>query len=86
MATSPQQPPSGLRIGIDLGGTKIAGIQLDRAGTVVAETRRPAPQGDYSATIEAIATIVAKGQPEYGQRARMAPCCHAVDNPRVAQL
>lgn len=51
---------SRLRIGIDLGGTKIAAIALDREDGVQAELRRPSPQGDYMATIEAIAGLVAE--------------------------
>ena len=49
-------PP--LRIGIDLGGTKIAGVLLAQDETVIAEARRPSPKGDYWATIEAIATTI----------------------------
>ena len=48
------------RIGIDLGGTKIAGVLLASDQTVVAEARRPAPKGDYTNTIEAIAAVVAE--------------------------
>ena len=47
------------RIGIDLGGTKIAGIVLDADGTVRAERRIAAPQGDYHASVAAIAGLVA---------------------------
>ncbi len=54
------QVKSGMRLGIDLGGTKIAGVVLDPKGTVVAECRMPAPQRDYAATIEALAAIIAK--------------------------
>jgi fructokinase len=46
------------RLGIDLGGTKIAGIVLDRGGRTLAEARSPAPRGDYRATIEAVAALV----------------------------
>ncbi len=48
-----------LRIGIDLGGTKIAGIMFDHHERIVAEARRPAPTGDYAATLSAIAATVA---------------------------
>lgn len=48
-----------LRIGIDLGGTKIAGIALDADGTTRAETRVPTPRGDYVGTLDAIAGLVA---------------------------
>ncbi|MEX0807769.1 MAG: ROK family protein [Dongiaceae bacterium] len=47
-----------LRIGIDLGGTKIEGILLDRDGAVLAQRRVPTPAGDYPATLEAIAGLV----------------------------
>ena len=48
------------RIGIDLGGTKIEGIALAPDGTA-AETRRiPSPRGSYSATLDAIADLVAQ--------------------------
>jgi fructokinase len=46
------------RIGIDLGGTKIEIAVLDRSGAIIARERRPAPQGNYAATIEAIRRLV----------------------------
>ncbi|MGE3067544.1 MAG: ROK family protein [Hyphomicrobiaceae bacterium] len=48
------------RIGIDLGGTKIAGILLGEGNRVIAEARVPAPQSDYAATLDAIAAMVAR--------------------------
>jgi fructokinase len=48
-----------VRIGIDLGGTKIAGIALDRDGTEVAATRVSTPVGDYSAIVAEITSVVA---------------------------
>jgi fructokinase len=47
-----------LRVGIDLGGTKIEGIALD-GSREVARRRIETPRGDYRRTIEAIAAIVA---------------------------
>jgi len=47
-----------MRIGIDLGGTKIEGIVLDEAGTIPFRERRSTPKGDYDGTIAAIADIV----------------------------
>ncbi|MEQ1697144.1 MAG: ROK family protein [Hyphomicrobiaceae bacterium] len=52
--------PNHLRLGIDLGGTKIAGAVLDRAGTTVATHTIPTPQNDYPATLRAIASLVEK--------------------------
>lgn len=47
-----------MRIGIDLGGTKIEGIVLDDQGIEVARIRIPTPTGDYPATLDAIAQVV----------------------------
>ncbi|MEK7245076.1 MAG: ROK family protein [Pseudomonadota bacterium] len=47
-----------LRIGIDLGGTKIEGIALGPAGEELARRRVPTPSGDYAATLRAVAQMV----------------------------
>ena len=46
------------RIGIDLGGTKIAGVALAPDGSVLAERRIAAPQNDYAATIRAVTELI----------------------------
>jgi fructokinase len=51
-ANSP--PATGLRLGIDLGGTKIAGVALAPDGRALAEHRMPSPRKDYTATLAAI--------------------------------
>ncbi|GAB4183261.1 MAG: ROK family protein [Thalassobaculales bacterium] len=48
-----------MRIGIDLGGTKIAGCLLAPDGREISRRRVPTPRGDYAATIAAIAGLVA---------------------------
>ncbi len=45
------------RIGIDLGGTKIAGVALGSGDTVLGELRCPTPRDDYPGTIRAIAGL-----------------------------
>lgn len=55
---------AGLRLGIDLGGTKIAGIVLDQAGATRAEARVATPRGDYRATLRAVADLVARLEAE----------------------
>lgn len=47
-----------LRLGIDLGGTKISGVVLDAADAVLAYERVATPQGAYAATLQAIAGLV----------------------------
>jgi predicted NBD/HSP70 family sugar kinase len=48
----------GLRIGVDLGGTKIEIAALDPTGAVLTRTRIDTPVGDYAATVKAIAGLV----------------------------
>ena len=52
-----------MRIGIDLGGTKIEGIVLADDGGELARKRIAAPNGDYSKTLEAISGLVAELAP-----------------------
>ncbi len=57
---------AGVRIGIDLGGTKIAAIAVDRHGRTRAELRRASPQGDYEATLAALVATVEELEAETG--------------------
>jgi fructokinase len=47
-----------MRIGIDLGGTKIEGIVLDADGAEKARLRIDTPEGSYEAGVAAIASVV----------------------------
>ena len=47
-----------MRIGVDLGGTKIEVIALDDSGHTLARQRVPTPAGDYDKTIRAIGALV----------------------------
>ncbi len=47
-----------MRIGIDLGGTKIEGIALDDAGHELFRKRINSPQGNYQNTLNAIVDLV----------------------------
>ena len=55
-------------IGIDLGGTKIEGIALDEMGHELLRKRVPTPAGDYSATLQAIKTLVDELESDLDQR------------------
>ena len=57
-----------LRIGIDLGGTKIEIIALDEDGRTLARRRVATPQGDYGATVAAVAGLVVAVEGELGRR------------------
>src|SRR5512138_1660520 len=47
-----------MRIGIDVGGTKIEALVLDPQGREVFRKRVLTPRGDYDATVSTIATLV----------------------------
>lgn len=57
-----------MRLGIDLGGTKIEIIALDDTGAELLRRRIPAPRGDYIATLQAITGLVHEAEAELGQR------------------
>lgn len=56
-----------MRLGVDLGGTKIEIIALNEAGEVCHQTRVNTPKGDYAATVEAIAGLVEQAENQLGQ-------------------
>lgn len=58
-----------MRIGIDLGGTKIEIIALDASGATRLRRRVATPQGDYDATLHAIVQLVRDAEAELGVRA-----------------
>jgi fructokinase len=55
------------RLGIDLGGTKIAAVVLAGDGRMVWESRTATPRDDYDATVETIARLVAAGDRAAGE-------------------
>ena len=55
-----------MRLGIDLGGTKIAAIVLDPEGRELWRTRVSTPRDDYEGTLTQIAALVAEGQKAVG--------------------
>lgn len=57
-----------MRIGIDLGGTKIEGIALDDNGTELIRHRIATPRDDYAATVKAIVDLVCHLEQHTAQR------------------
>jgi fructokinase len=55
-----------MRIGIDLGGTKIEALALDREGKELLRYRVDTPRNDYPGTIAAIAGLVRRLESETG--------------------
>jgi len=58
---------SGMRIGIDLGGTKIEALAIDDRGTELARHRVDTPRDDYEATIKAMVALVHRMEAETGK-------------------
>ncbi len=57
-----------MRIGIDLGGTKIEAIALDDRGETLVRRRVPTPCGDYPAILDAVGDLVAFVERETSRR------------------
>jgi fructokinase len=55
-----------MRIGVDLGGTKIEGIALAPSGAIVARRRLATPAGDYSGTVNTLRDLVQALEAETG--------------------
>ena len=64
-----QAAQAGFRIGVDLGGTKIAAAAIDPTGAIAASRRIATPAGDYEATVAAVAGLVSALEGEIGTRA-----------------
>lgn len=47
-------------IGIDIGGTKIAGALVGPVGQIIAEDRQPTPAGDPAAIVDVVVTMIEK--------------------------
>jgi fructokinase len=58
-----------MRIGVDLGGTKIEAIALNGAGEVVIRRRRPTPAASYAGTLQAVVELVLELEQTLGERA-----------------
>jgi fructokinase len=58
---------SGMRIGIDLGGTKIEALAIDDQGVELARHRIDTPRDDYDATIVAMVGLVRRLEKQTGR-------------------
>ena len=63
-----------MRIGVDLGGSKIEILALDHNGKDCWSQRITTPQGDYQATLTAITELVLDAESQLGQTATVGIC------------
>jgi len=70
-AASKGAAPGSLRIGVDVGGTKIEAIAIDADGREQARRRIASPSHDYREIVDAVRAIVADLETECGQMARV---------------
>ena len=60
-----------MRIRIDLGGTKIAAVAMDRRGRIVERRRRDTPSHSYRETLDAILSLVREIEAATGREAKV---------------
>ena len=75
-----------IRLGIDLGGTKIEGIALDARGRTLARRRVATPREDYGATVAAVAGLVAALEQEAGARGSVGVGIPGAVSPKTGRL
>lgn len=75
-----------LRLGIDLGGTKIEIAALDEAGTIVERIRVSTPDGDYDATLRVMCDLVRGVEKSLGQQGSVGIATPGSVSPRSGLL
>ena len=75
-----------MRIGVDLGGTKIEIIALDDNGAAVLRRRTPTPVGDYAATVRAVVELVRSAQSRFGSSATVGAATPGALSPQTGLL
>ena len=75
-----------MRIGVDLGGTKIEIIAFDDNCATVLRRRVPTPEGDYSATVRAVVELVRSAQSQFGSSATVGAATPGALSPQTGLL
>jgi len=75
-----------IRIGIDLGGTKIEGIALSEAGEELFRHRIATPQGDYQGTLQSIADLIDLIEVGVGEKGSIGICTPGALSPATGLL
>ena len=75
-----------IKIGIDLGGTKIEGIALSEAGEELFRHRVATPQGDYQGTLQAIVDLIKQIETTIGSKGSIGICTPGALSPTTGLL
>jgi len=75
-----------IRFGIDLGGTKIEILALDKAGNEVYRKRIATPQGSYQATIKSISGLVLEAESDLNTHGSVGICTPGAISPSSGLL
>jgi fructokinase len=75
-----------MRIGIDLGGTKIEGIAMSDNGDELFRERVPTPAGDYRATLQVISELVNHIESNLNQQGSVGVCTPGAISPATGLL
>jgi len=75
-----------LRLGIDLGGTKIEAIALDDDGAILVRRRVATPAGDYAATLAAVAELVKTIESDLSCKGNVGIGCPGALSPRTGKI
>ncbi|MGH8503894.1 MAG: ROK family protein [Gammaproteobacteria bacterium] len=75
-----------MRLGVDLGGTKVEIIALAQDGRELLRRRTNTPQGDYQGILRAIAALVREVEDELGQQGAVGICTPGAISPASGLL
>ena len=75
-----------MRIGVDLGGTKIEVAVLDADGNMAFRRRGDTPQSDYRATIETISALVGQAEAAAGAQCSIGICIPGTVSPATGLI
>jgi fructokinase len=72
-----------MRLGIDVGGTKIEIIALDHAGRELLRRRVPTPQGEYDETVRTLRDLVTGAEADLGMKGTVGVAIPGTISPRT---
>ncbi|MGO9007450.1 MAG: ROK family protein [Beijerinckiaceae bacterium] len=75
-----------MRLGVDLGGTKIEAIALDDGGATLTRRRVATPVGDYAATLTSVAELIKTIERDLSRKGSVGIGCPGALSPRTGLI